>query len=78
MQLGGFMTALLQQAFNSAARLPDAEQDLLASWLLAELAAEDSFDRVIGDSAAKLTNLARQALAEDGRGETEALDPERL
>jgi hypothetical protein len=35
------MTHLLHQAFAEAAKLSDAEQNLLASWLLAELAAED-------------------------------------
>jgi hypothetical protein len=39
------MTMLLRQAFERAAQLPEAEQILLASWLLAELAAEVDFDR---------------------------------
>jgi len=58
------MTTLLQQAFAEAARLPAAEQDLLASWLLAELAAEDDFDRTIAHSSEKLARLAAEALAE--------------
>jgi hypothetical protein len=72
------MTALLQQAFDAAAKLPPAEQDLLASRLLAELAAEDDFDRAITASADKLVSLAAAALAEHRAGQTEALDPERL
>jgi hypothetical protein len=72
------MTALLQQAFAEAAKLPESEQDLLASWLLAELAAEDDFDRAIGRSADKLVDLAREALAEYRSGQTEELNPERL
>jgi hypothetical protein len=72
------MTALLQQAFDAAAKLPPAEQDLLASRLLAELAAEDDFDRAITVSADKLVSLAAAALAEHRAGQTEALDPERL
>jgi hypothetical protein len=32
------MTAALQRAFDEAATLPEPEQELLASWLLAELA----------------------------------------
>jgi hypothetical protein len=39
------MTTLLQHAFAEAAKLPQAEQDVLAARLLAELAAEDDFDR---------------------------------
>jgi hypothetical protein len=38
------MTDLLQRAFIEAAKLPAAEQELLASRLLAELVAEDEFD----------------------------------
>ncbi len=72
------MTALLQQAFTEAAKLPTAEQDLLASRLLAELAAEDEFDSVISRTSGKLAVLAREALAEHHAGLTEELDPERL
>ncbi len=62
------MTTLLQQAFSEAAKLPADEQDLLASRLLAELAAEDAFDRAIADSAERLTTLANEALAEHRAG----------
>jgi hypothetical protein len=72
------MTVLLQQAFAEASKLSAAEQDLLASRLLAELAAEDEFDRSIARSSDKLAGLAREALAELEAGETEELDPERL
>ena len=72
------MATLLQQAFAEAARLPRAEQDLLASRLLAELAAEDDFDQAIARSSDKLAALARDALAEHRSGQTEELDPERL
>jgi hypothetical protein len=72
------MTTLLQQAFAEAAKLPADEQDLLASWLLAELAAEDDFDRTIAGSAAKLAGLAQDALAEHRAGLCGELDPERL
>jgi sulfite reductase beta subunit-like hemoprotein len=72
------MTTLLQQAFVEASKLSPAEQDLLASRLLAELAAEDDFDRAIACSANKLAGLAAEALAEHRAGMTEELDPERL
>jgi hypothetical protein len=72
------MTTLLKQAFAQAAQLPEAEQDLLASWLLAELSAEDEFDQTIAATADKLTGLARDALAEHHAGKTEELNPERL
>lgn len=72
------MTTLLQQAFVEASKLSPAEQDLLASRLLAELAAEDDFDRAIARSAGKLAGLASEALAEHRAGMTKELDPERL
>ncbi len=68
------MTDLLQQAFAEAAKLPAAEQELLATRLLAEIAAEDEFDRAIARSSDKLTKLANEALAEYRGGLTEKLD----
>ena len=72
------MTDLLQQAFAEAAKLHPAEQELLASRLLAEIAAEDEFDRAIARSSDKLAKLANEALAEYRAGQTEELDPDRL
>lgn len=72
------MTRLLEQAFAEAAKLPQAEQELLASRLLAELAAEDAFDRALAESGDKLARLASQALAEHRAGLTQELDPELL
>ena len=72
------MTTLLEQAFAAAARLSAPEQDLLASRLLAELAAEDEFDRAIAGSGDKLAQLAEEALREHRAGLTQELDPEQL
>ena len=72
------MTTLLQLAFAEAAKLTEPEQELLASRLLTELAAEDDFDRAIARSSDKLAALALEALAEYRSGQTEELDPERL
>ena len=72
------MTELLECAFAEAAKLPPAEQEVLASRLLAELAAEDEFDRKIAGSVDKLARLAREALEEHLAGLTEELDPDRL
>jgi hypothetical protein len=72
------MTTLLEKAFAEAAKLPPAEQNVLASRLLAELGDEDEFDRAIAASSGKLASLAREALAEHRAGLSEELDPERL
>lgn len=72
------MTKQLERAFTLAAQLPEVEQELLASRLLAELAAEDDFDQAIAGSTDTLALLANEALAEHHAGLTEELDPERL
>ena len=74
-QEGAAITPLLQQAFAEAAKLSEVEQEVLASRLLAELAAENDFDRAIARSSDKLAALARDALAEHRSGQTKALDP---
>ena len=72
------MTKLLQDAFAKASALSPAEQDVLASRLLAELAEEDEFDRAIAASSDKLARLARETLAEHRDGRTQELDPDAL
>lgn len=72
------MTRLLEQAFKEAEKLPKDEQDLLASRLLAELAAEDQFDRAISSSSDQLAKLSKQAIDEYRAGKTEELDPDQL
>ena len=72
------MTILLEKAFTEAAKKSPEEQDVLAARLLAELAADDAFDRAIAGSAGKLANLARDAIAEHRAGMTDELDPDRL
>jgi hypothetical protein len=69
---------LLEQAFAEASKLPAAEQELLAARLLAEVAAEDDFDRTIAGTSDKLASLSAAALAEYQAGLTQPLDPDRL
>jgi hypothetical protein len=72
------MTTLLARAFAEASKLPVAEQELLASRLLTELAEEDDFDRKIAATTEQLSRLAAEALAEHRSRRTEELDPDRL
>lgn len=72
------MSELLERAFAEASRLSEREQDLLAARLLAELAAEDQFDRAIAESGEKLSRLATEALEEHRAGLTDELDPDQL
>jgi hypothetical protein len=72
------MTKLLQKAFDAAAKLPEAEQEVLAKRLLAELGGEHDFDQTLARMAHRLAGLAGQALKEHGAGLTRELDPESL
>ena len=72
------MTELLQQAFDKASELSQAEQDNLAQWLLEELASESRWENLFGSAPDKLSQLADEAIAENRRGETLPLDPENL
>jgi hypothetical protein len=70
------VTELLERAFAEASKLSPAEQEVLASRLLAELADDDDFDRKIAGSVDKLAKLAREAIEEHRAGLTEELDAE--
>ena len=72
------MTQLLERAFQEVARLPVAQQDEIAAWLLAELEAEAHWDELFANSQDLLAQLANEALAEHRAGRTKVLDPERL
>jgi hypothetical protein len=72
---GPAVTELLERAFAEASKLSPAEQEVLAARLLAELAADDEFDRKIAGTVDKLSKLA----LEEHRAElTEELDPDQV
>ena len=68
------MTELLEQAFAEAAKLPPADQDALARWVLDELRAEQRRGQAFADSADSLAQLADEALAEHRSGRARLLD----
>ena len=72
------MTEALRKAFETASRLPDREQDELASAILEELAADERWEVVFAQSQATLERLADEALKEHRAGLTQALDPDAL
>ena len=72
------MTEALRRAFEVASRLPDREQDELAAAILQELAADNRWDAILGESQSALDRLADEALQEHREGRTEALDPDAL
>lgn len=68
----------LEKAFAEASKLPPEEQDLLAAWILEELASEKRWREAFAKSAVKLSKLADEALEEYRAGRTQELDPEKL
>ena len=74
------MTQLLQKAFESAAKLPQEEQDKFARFLLAELESERQWTELFSRSESEdlLQGLADEALAAHRAGRTQPLDIEEL
>lgn len=68
----------LEKAFEEASKLSPQEQDLLATWILEELASEDRWRELFAKSADKLSQLANEALEEYRSGRTQELDPDKL
>lgn len=69
------MTQRLKKAFDEASKLPQGDQDTLASWLLEELKAEREWDRRFAESQGALAELANEAMREHRAGRTQDLDP---
>ena len=58
------MTKLFERAVEAASKLPDTEQDALATLMLAELDSERVWSDLFGVSADKILRLANAARAE--------------
>ena len=71
------MTQLLERAFATAAKLPDRDQDAVASLVLAEMESEERWAGAFATSQDQLAALADEALRELERGETPPLDLKR-
>ena len=71
------MTQLLERAFTEASKLPEKEQDAVATVLLEELASEKRWAEAFNASQRQLSEMARAALREFEAGETRPLDPDR-
>jgi hypothetical protein len=67
------MTKLLQQAFQEASKLTEAEQNALAKWVLEELESEKAWDKAFTGSEDILDKLADEAFQEDKKGKTKPL-----
>jgi hypothetical protein len=72
------MGKVLQQALSELTKLPEAEQDAVGAWILAELESERRWDELFARSPDLLSEMAAEAIREDEAGLTEPLDPEKL
>jgi len=70
------MGDLLQRAVAEASKLPEAEQEAVGAWLLAELESERRWDDLFAKSHDMLLAMAADAIREDEAGLTEPLDPD--
>lgn len=68
------MTKLLEKALEKISRLPQEEQDAIASEILAELEDEAAWAKHFAAHGDKLRRLADEALREHRQGETRPLD----
>jgi hypothetical protein len=67
---------LLQQAVAEASKLPEAEQEAVGAWILAELESERRWDDLFAKSHDMLAKVAAEAIREDEAGLTQPLDPD--
>ncbi len=67
----------LEEAFAEAAKLPEAEQEDFAQWILEELS-ERRWQKRFQETGHLLDKLADEALKEHRAGLSEPLDPDTL
>lgn len=72
------MVRLLEKAIEELSRLPAAQQETMAQWILDELEDELRWNRAFAASGSALERLAKNALADHQAGRTQPLNPDDL
>jgi hypothetical protein len=72
------MGRLLQKAVAEASKLPEADQEAVGAWILAELESERRWDDLFARSHDMLAEMAADAVREDEAGLTQPLDPDEM
>jgi hypothetical protein len=72
------MTELLKKAFDEASKLPNDQQDAIASLLLEELKSDRAWVQTFDRSQDALEKLANEAIRDHTAGKTDKLDPSAL
>jgi hypothetical protein len=74
-EVGSQMNSKLERAISVVSRLPETEQESIASLILDEIAAESGWDARFQSSQDQLAELARRARAEVAAGDVTPFDP---
>lgn len=72
------MTKLLAKAMAKISKLPERDQDALASWILDELKSEERWANLFEKSQDLLGKMADEALQEHREGKTKLLNPDEI
>jgi hypothetical protein len=72
------MTKSFEQAFKRDSELTEAEQNVLAKWVIEELESEKKWDRAFAGSEDVLEQLADEAFNEYKQGKTKPLSLKEL
>lgn len=68
----------LELAFSEIQKLPIADQNEFAAWILEELHSEQRWEKLFAETSDLLSKLADEALLEHKEGKTKRLDPKTL
>ena len=68
----------MEQVIEKLRNLPEARQESFARFLLTELDTDAAWERTTALHSDRAEQFAREVLAADAGGETEALDPDQL
>lgn len=73
------MGKILERAIEAAHQLPEAEQEAIGAWLLAEIESEQHWDELFSrPPSAALDKMAQEALEDYRAGRVTPLDPDTL
>ncbi len=72
------MTKLMSKVLAKIAKLPERDQDALASWILDELKSEERWAKLFEKSQDLLGKMADEALQEHQEGKTKPLNPDEI
>ncbi|MBZ0277658.1 MAG: hypothetical protein K8I60_16040 [Anaerolineae bacterium] len=72
------MVKLMEKAIAELTKLPEAQQESMAQWILAELDDEARWDQAFAHSLPLLEKLGQKALEDYHAGRTQDLNPDEL